>query len=104
MTVMKLFVFLLLLLCVMPVCSADNWFNATLSEQFDDAEEGAYSLAIAIVAIYILSCFILTIVGWKAHNKKLFKMGLEGFGILLLATIVYGFITGFFEYYVNKYW
>lgn len=91
-----------LLLFTSPV-SADNWFNSTLGEQFDDAEEGLNSLLIALVAIYIIGCFVLTLYGWKAHNRTVFKEGIIGFGVLIVAIILMIFARDFFDYYFTKY-
>ena len=100
----KIITVVLLLLCMTSVVSADNWFNATLAEQFDDFEIGLKLLLFAIVAIYILACFIFTLYGWKFHDQSTFKKGIIGFLFLIGVTILFGFATGFFEYYVEKYW
>ena len=100
----KIIITILMLLCMISAASADNWFNATLSEQFDDFETGLELLLFAIVGIYILACFLATLIGWKSHNQKLFKMGTQGFLLLIGVTILLGFAIGFFEYYVDNYW
>lgn len=100
----KIIIAMLMLLCMTSTASADNWFNATLSEQFDDFETGLKLMLFAVVGIYVLVCFIFALYGWKFHDQKTFKKGVIGFLLLLGITVLLGFATGFFEYYVDKYW
>lgn len=96
-------VIVMLLLFSCPV-SADNWFNATLGDQFEDAEEGMISLLYGVIALYLLVCFICVLYGWKAHNRSVFKDGIIGFGVFIAGVVLYGFAVEFFSYYVGKYW
>lgn len=106
MSLLKFIMCMLLILSVVPVClantSSDNWFTATLDDEMDDLKNGAKLLLIAIVGLYLISCVICVIVGWKG-NKKLFKIGIEGFGVLIIALVGYAFGIDFFEYYWNRY-
>ena len=98
MTFAKIISIVIVLLCLSPVVSA-NWFNATLGEQFEDAEEGMKLLLYAVIGLYIIGCFVLTLFGWKFNNRKVFKEGILGFGVLIVVTILYVFATDFVEYY-----
>ncbi|MGP8322449.1 MAG: hypothetical protein ACT6FG_00410 [Methanosarcinaceae archaeon] len=100
----KLILFISALLLLSCPASADNWFNATLGEQAVDLEEGLILLLYAVITIYLIVCFVLTLYGWKFHNRAIFKNGLIGFGVFIAMVVIYGFAIEFFEYYAGKYW
>lgn len=104
MTYVKLISVVVLLLCLSPIVSADNWFNATLGEQFEDAEEGGMMLLLGVVAIYLIASFIMILYGHFAHEQTWFKRGITAIIVFIIAVILYAFAISFFDYYVAKYW
>lgn len=99
----KIVLVIIMLLLFSYPASADNWFNATLGDQFEDAEAGMISLLYGVIALYLIACFVCVLYGWKSHNRSIFKDGIIGYGVFIAVTIIYVFAVEFFDYYFGKY-
>ena len=97
-----------LVLCIVPVVSAvnetSNMFEETTDGLFNDLEVGLKELIMAIVGIFALYSIAAIIIGWFGHNNKLFKSGVSGCGVIILAAVAYFLAINGFNYFVNNYW
>ena len=97
-----------LILCIVPVVSAGNetgsMFEETTDGLFDDLEVGLKELIMALVGIFALYSIAAIIIGWFSHNNQLFKSGVSGCGVIILAAIAYFLAINGFNYFVNNYW
>ena len=105
---LKILYLVVLMLCIVPLVSAGNetgkMFEETTDGLFNDLEVGLKELIMALVGIFALYSIAAIIVGWFGHNNKLFKSGVTGCGVIILAAIAYFLAINGFNYFVDNYW
>lgn len=107
MSYLKIIYIVTLMMCIVPVVSAGNesgMFEETTDGLFNDLEVGLKEFILAIVGIFALYSIAAIIVGWFGHNNKLFKSGVSGCGVIILAAIAYFLAINGFNYFVDNYW
>lgn len=111
MSYLKILYIVALVMCIVPVAFCEDtedetgsMFEETTDGLFDDLEVGLKELIMAIVGIFALYSIAAIIVGWFSHNNKLFKSGVSGCGIIILAAIAYFLAINGFNYFVDNYW
>jgi len=107
MSYLKILYIVAFVMCIVPVVSAGNesgMFEETTDGLFNDLEVGLKELIMAIVGIFALYSIVAIILGWFSHNNKLFKSGVTGCGVIILAAIAYFIAINGFNYFVNNYW
>ena len=100
-----------LVLCIVPIAFCEdtedetgNMFEETTDGLFNDLEVGLKELIMALVGIFALYSIAAIIIGWFGHNNKLFKSGVSGCGVIILAAVAYFLAINGFNYFVNNYW
>lgn len=108
MSYLKILYIVALVICIVPVAFCEDetgsMFAETTDGLFNDLEVGLKELIMAIVGIFALYSIAAIIIGWFTHNNKLFKNGVSGCGVIILAAVVYFLAINGFNYFVNNYW
>lgn len=100
-------VFVMIVLCG-PAIGAKNESEKVFEEVtggiFDDIEFFLISLVQAIAVLFALASAAMMILGWFAHNEKLFMKGAKGIFVIIAAAVVYFVAVGGFNWVVKHYW
>lgn len=108
MTVAKIFCFVLLIMCIVPVvCSAggnETVVTAVFGGVFDDFVELANAIVIVLVPIAAIISYIAMVWGNYTNNSTLHDKAVNGLKSIVTGAVLVFIVLNFFDFIVVKYW